>query len=107
VRHRQRLGRREFKDYGRASRNSSRLAPLTAISADLESATLTNPLAAILKRRRTFADRRAKAVGDILAESEKSGVIGAGFHQARANAGAMPRKTAILSLSVLRRLVFR
>lgn len=35
---------------------------------------------------------RAKAIGDILAECEKSGVIGAGFHQARASAGASATK---------------
>lgn len=35
---------------------------------------------------------RAKAVGDILTECEKSGVVGAGFHQARANAGASATK---------------
>lgn len=35
---------------------------------------------------------RAKAVGDILAEYEKAGVIGAGFHQARAQAGAFATK---------------
>jgi predicted Zn-dependent protease len=35
---------------------------------------------------------RAKAVGDILAECEKSGVIGGGFHQAQANAGAFATK---------------
>ncbi len=35
---------------------------------------------------------RAKAVGDILAECEKSGVIGAGFHQASAQAGASATK---------------
>jgi predicted Zn-dependent protease len=35
---------------------------------------------------------RAKVVGDILTECEKSGVIGAGFHQARANAGASATK---------------
>lgn len=35
---------------------------------------------------------RAKAVGDILAAFEKSGVIGAGFHQARAQAGAFATK---------------
>ncbi len=38
------------------------------------------------------ANARAKAVGDILAECEKSGVIGAGFHQARAQAGASATK---------------
>ena len=35
---------------------------------------------------------RAKAVGDILAECAKSGVIGAGFHQAQAAAGAFATK---------------
>lgn len=35
---------------------------------------------------------RAKAIGDILTEFEKSGVIGAGFHQARAQAGAFATK---------------
>lgn len=35
---------------------------------------------------------RAKAVGDILAECERSGVIGAGFHQASAQAGASATK---------------
>lgn len=35
---------------------------------------------------------RAKAVGDILAECEKSGVIGAGFHQARAQTDASATK---------------
>jgi len=35
---------------------------------------------------------RAKAVGDILAECEKAGVIGAGFHQASANVGATATK---------------
>jgi predicted Zn-dependent protease len=35
---------------------------------------------------------RAKVVGDILTECEKSGVIAAGFHQARANAGASATK---------------
>jgi predicted Zn-dependent protease len=35
---------------------------------------------------------RAKAVGDVLAECEKSGVIGAGFHQARAQTGASATK---------------
>lgn len=35
---------------------------------------------------------RAKAVGDILVECEKAGVIGAGFHQARGSAGASATK---------------
>jgi predicted Zn-dependent protease len=54
---------------------------------------------------------RAKAVGDILAEFEKSGVIGAGFHQARAQAGAFATKngnfgferSSIVSLSTTTR----
>jgi len=54
---------------------------------------------------------RAKAIGDILAEYEKSGVIGAGFHQARANAGAFATKngnfgyerSSIVSLSTTTR----
>lgn len=40
---------------------------------------------------------RAKAVGDILAEFEKSGVIGAGFHQARTQAGASASKNGNFS----------
>jgi predicted Zn-dependent protease len=35
---------------------------------------------------------RAKAVGDVLAECEKAKVIGAGFHQARGQAGAVATK---------------
>jgi predicted Zn-dependent protease len=54
---------------------------------------------------------RAKAVGDILAEYEKAGVFGAGFHQARANAGAFATKngnfgyerSSIVSLSTTTR----
>lgn len=54
---------------------------------------------------------RAKAVGDILAQSEKSGVVSAGFHQSRAQAGAFATKngnfgferTSIVSLSMTAR----
>jgi len=54
---------------------------------------------------------RAKAVGDILSEFEKAGVIGAGFHQARAQAGAFATKngnfaferSSIVSLSITAR----
>jgi predicted Zn-dependent protease len=57
------------------------------------------------------AQNRAKAVGDILAQSEKSGVVSAGFHQARAQAGAFATKngnfgferTSIVSLSMTAR----
>ncbi|HSK73867.1 MAG TPA: DNA gyrase modulator, partial [Pyrinomonadaceae bacterium] len=54
---------------------------------------------------------RAKAVSEILAESEKSGVISAGFHQSRAQANAFATKngnfaferTSIVSLSTTAR----
>ncbi len=54
---------------------------------------------------------RAKQVGDILAESEKAGVVSAGFHQARAQSGAFATKngnfayerTSVVSLSVTAR----
>jgi predicted Zn-dependent protease len=57
------------------------------------------------------APDRAKAVGDILSQSEKSGVVTAGFHQARAQAGAFATKngnfgferTSIVSLSMTAR----
>lgn len=57
------------------------------------------------------AQNRAKAVGDILAQSEKAGVIAAGFHQARAQAGAFATKngnfgferTSVVSLSMTAR----
>ena len=38
-------------------------------------------------RRIFLSTNRAKSIGDILKQSEKSGVISAGFHQARAQAG--------------------
>jgi predicted Zn-dependent protease len=43
------------------------------------------------------AQNRAKAIGDILSQSEKSGVISAGFHQARAQAGAFATKNGNFS----------
>jgi predicted Zn-dependent protease len=57
------------------------------------------------------AQNRAKAIGDILAQSEKAGVVSAGFHQARAQAGAFATKngnfgferTSIVSLSMTAR----
>lgn len=54
---------------------------------------------------------RARKIGDIIAESEKAGVVSAGFHQARGQAGAFATKngnfgyerTSLVSLSMTAR----
>lgn len=57
------------------------------------------------------AQNRARAIGDILSQSEKAGIIAAGFHQARAIAGAFATKngnfgferSSVVSLSMTAR----
>jgi predicted Zn-dependent protease len=94
---------------GSASTNDTDYASLRAMVAEAEKIARTSPVdreyvptlgKQVYKPTSRYVEatanlslpNRAKSIGEILAECEKSKVIGAGFHQARAQAGASATK---------------